>query len=155
MTSIGAHENTIPQMAGTVLDRAVDLRPEWLYYLAYLAAHPGPKTTGEWEEALEDIGEREGDGLLIPSVGVQRLAAAMEIHVAGGGTSARFRALAKTVKKLGADAGLAERVLGKQEKPDQEDLNARGEALRESVAQVRTALRAVVREAKEEMANGG
>jgi predicted MPP superfamily phosphohydrolase len=154
MTSIGAHENTNPQMAGTVLDRAVDLRPEWIYYLAHLAAHPGPKTTGEWEEALEDIGEREGDGLLIPSVGVQRLTAAMEIHVAGGGTSARFRALAKTVVKLSAAADLAERMLRKHGKPDQEDLDARGEALRESVAQVRTALRAVVREAKEE-ANGG
>ena len=156
MTSIGAHENTIPQMAGTVLDRAVDLRPEWLYYLAYLAAHPGPKTKDEWGEALEDIGDREGNGLLIPSVGVQRLAAAMKIQVAGGGTSARFRALARAVVKLDADAGLAERMLRNQGEPDQEDLDARGAALRGSVAAVRTALRAVVREAeKEEAANHG
>jgi hypothetical protein len=155
MTSIGAHENTIPQMAGTVLDRAVDVRPEWLYYLAYLAAHPGPNTEDEWEEALEDIGDREGDGLLIPSVGVQRLTAAMEIHVDGGGTSARFRALARAVANLGTDAGLAERMLYKQEEPDQEDLDARGEALQGRVAEVRKALRAVVREAEKEEANGG
>lgn len=156
MTSIGAHENTIPQMAGTVLDRAVDVRPEWLYYLAYLAAHPGPNTEDEWEEALEDIGDREGDGLLIPSVGVQRLTAAMKIHVDGGGTSARFRALARTVAKLSTDAGLAERMLKKQEELDQEDLDVRGEALRSRVAEVRKALRAVIREAeKGEPANGG
>lgn len=156
MTSIGAHENTIPQMAGTVLDRAVDVRPEWLYYLAYLAAHPGPQTEDEWEQALEDIGYREGDGLLIPSVGVQRLEAAMEIHVDGGGTSARFRTLAKAVAKLRADASLAERMLRKQENPDQEDLDVRGQALRERVAQVQKALRAVVRESKEEeTADGG
>lgn len=156
MTSIGAHENTIPQMAGTALDRAVDLRPQWLYHLAYLAAHPGPTTEAQWEEALEDIGDREGSGLLIPSVGVKRLVAAMEIHVEGGATSPRFRKLARAVERLMTEAELAERVLRGQGNPDPGDLDARGEELRSRVATVRTALRAVVNEeAAEETPDGG
>jgi len=149
MASIGAHENTIPKMAGTALDRAVDLRPHWLYHLAYLAAHPGPSTQDEWEEALEDIGDREGSGLLIPSIGIERLVAAMEIHVEGG-ASVRFRALARALVALRAEAALAEQVLRGQESPAQGDLDARGEEMRSRVAKVRSALRAVIREAAPE-----
>jgi 3',5'-cyclic AMP phosphodiesterase CpdA len=155
MTSIGAHENTIPKMAGTALDRAVDLHPEQLYHLASLAAHPGPNTAAKWEEVLKDIGDREGRGLLIPSIGIQRLAAAMRVHI-DDRASARFRKLARAVDALRKEAALAERVLRSQNDPDEDDLDARGAELRAQVAQVRAALRAVVREAKEEEeANGG
>jgi len=154
MTSIGAHENTIPKMAGTALDRAVDLHPEQLYHLASLAAHPGPGTEAKWEEVLKDIGDREGSGLLIPSIGIQRLAAAMQVHV-DDGASARFRKLARAVDALRKEAALAERVLRVQDDPDEDDLDARGAELRARVAKVRSALRGVVNETAREVANDG
>jgi len=146
MTSIGAHENTIPQMAGTALDRAVDLRPQQVYYLAYLAAHPGPSTEAQWKAALKGIGDREGSGLLIPSIGIQRLVAAIEVHLEGS-SSPRFRKLAREVTELRDEAARAERVLRGQDTPDPGDLDARGEELHGRVAKVESALRGVVREA--------
>jgi hypothetical protein len=104
MATMGVHDKVLPQMAGTVLDRAVDLRPEWPHRLAYLAARPGPETQVEWESALADVGELEQGVVLIPSIGLQRLQAALEMHQEMGTAPKGFAKIVEAVESLTADA---------------------------------------------------
>jgi Icc-related predicted phosphoesterase len=66
-------DDVLPQLAGTAVDRAVDLRPELLMRLAYRAAHPEDQDRDEvcqeWAATLKDIGEARD----FPSLGVERL----------------------------------------------------------------------------------
>lgn len=67
------HDNVLPELAGTAVDRAVDLRPEQLMQMAYQAAHAREPEVEEvlmlWKRTLEDI----GDGHDFPSLGIERL----------------------------------------------------------------------------------
>ena len=67
-------------MAGTILDRSIDLQPDWLSKLAYLAAHPSAETQEEWTRALRDVGKIEGGGLMAPSIGAERLLGALKMQ---------------------------------------------------------------------------
>jgi 3',5'-cyclic AMP phosphodiesterase CpdA len=107
IATIGVHDSVLPQMAGTVLDRAIDLRPEWPHRLAYLAAQPREGTQAEWESALSDVGEREQGVVLIPSIGLERLTAALEMHQEIGSASHGFVKVVEAVKRLAADADAA------------------------------------------------
>ncbi|HEX3734974.1 MAG TPA: metallophosphoesterase [Solirubrobacterales bacterium] len=135
MTMQAVHDDVLPQMAGTALDRAVDLRPEWIYRLAYLAAHPDSvapdsEAITEWRRALGDIGERPGGGLLVPSVGIRRLRDALRTHPATS-SSSQFRKLVRTIEKLADRAKAAEDSLRGQSQPTGSSLDGWGEQLRE------------------------
>ena len=151
MTTLGVHDDVLPQMAGTALDRAVDLRPEWIYRLAYLAAHPDSdapdsEAMTQWRRALGDIGERSGGGLLVPSVGICRLRDALRTHLEGD-TSGKFRKLVRAVEGLAERAGELEGTLRGSDKPTGNTLDAAAKQLKESALQSEKALKVVAREA--------
>jgi len=66
-------DNVLPELAGTTVDRWVDLRPEVLMRMAYLAAHRTDTTPDDiarlWKSVLRDI----RDGNDFPSLGIRRL----------------------------------------------------------------------------------
>jgi hypothetical protein len=66
-------DNVLPELAGTTVDRLVDLRPSSLMQLAYHAAHSrasdAEATVDAWTRVLRDIGE----GRDFPSLGIARL----------------------------------------------------------------------------------
>lgn len=66
-------DNVLPELAGTTVDRLVDLRPSALMRLAYHAAHSRADDletiVDEWARVLRDIGE----GHDFPSLGIARL----------------------------------------------------------------------------------
>ena len=77
------HDNVMPRLSGTTVDRAVDLRPEVLMKMAYEAAH-GPSDPDDldqrnkihalWSATFEDIGRlKDGDIEDFPSLGIARL----------------------------------------------------------------------------------
>jgi len=77
------HDNVMPRLSGTKVDRAVDLRPEVLMKMAYEAAH-GPndpddldqrnKVHALWSATFEDIGRLTDDDIEdFPSLGIARL----------------------------------------------------------------------------------
>jgi len=146
MASLGVHDDVLPQMAGTALDRAVDLRPEWIYRLAYLAAHPGVESEPEWRRALGDIGERPGGGLLVPSVGICRLRDALRTHLEDP-VSPGFRKLFRSVEQLAERAQRAETTLRTQSAPSQTMLDDWGAQLKELAGQSQKALRSLARAA--------
>lgn len=151
MTMQGVHDDVLPQMAGTALDRAVDLRPDWIYRLAYLAAHPdscGPdsEAINEWRRALGDIGERPGGGLLVPSVGIRRLRDALRTHPAAD-NSPQFRKLMRAIQKLADRAKAAEDSLHGQSQPTGSTLDGWGEELKELARASENALKAAARAA--------
>jgi hypothetical protein len=153
MTTQGVHDDVLPQMAGTALDRAVDLRPDWIYRLAYLAAHPDSdpsdlEAISEWRRALGDIGERPGGGLLVPSVGIRRLRDALRTHPAEG-SSPQFRKLVSAVTKLADRAKAAEDSLRGQTQPTGSTLDGWGKELKESAQACEKALKKAVRAAPE------
>jgi hypothetical protein len=143
MASFGIHDTVFPQMAGTVLDRAVDLKPQWPHRLAYLAAQPRPETQAEWTEALADIGSHEGDVVLVPSIGLERLREALEMHHELGDTGRGFVRIVRTVDKLAEDASMAADALVGD--PKAKTLEVWANQLRSDVSQVLRALRSVVR----------
>jgi predicted MPP superfamily phosphohydrolase len=103
----GLHENFLPQMAGTVLDRAVDLDPDLPHRLALLTAQPNEHTTSEWSDALADIGSIEGKKVLVPSIGLVRLMRAMKMHHDIGGTPAAFDPVYEKVGELQKESARA------------------------------------------------
>jgi 3',5'-cyclic AMP phosphodiesterase CpdA len=77
------HDNVMPRLSGTTVDRAVDLRPELLMKMAYAAAH-GPSDPTDatqrdeinalWAKTFKDIGRlTDGDVEDFPSLGIARL----------------------------------------------------------------------------------
>jgi len=77
------HDDVMPKLSGTMIDRAVDLRPEVLMKMAYEAAH-GPSDPSDpaqrdaihalWSKTFEDIGRlTDGDVEDFPSLGIARL----------------------------------------------------------------------------------
>jgi hypothetical protein len=107
VATIGFHDTVLPEMAGTVLDRAVDLRREWPHRLAYLAAQPRRETQREWADALSDVGLVEDDMVLVPSIGLKRLLEALEMHRGLGEGVEGFGKVVTAVEKLAEDAAQA------------------------------------------------
>jgi 3',5'-cyclic AMP phosphodiesterase CpdA len=139
IASSGVHDKVLPQMAGTALDRSIDLRPTWIYKLADLAAHPRRDTQSEWERALEDIGEGDGDGLLIPSIGVERLREALAIHTEVEDAAPGLRSLQAEVEKLQKWSDkYAKRLARSDASP--EDVEEARDALNETVDAIHQAL---------------
>lgn len=69
----GIRDNVLPQLAGTAVDRAVDLRPDELMQMAYGVTHPGEDNEAVlklWTRAMKDIGSDKAD---FPSLGLARL----------------------------------------------------------------------------------
>jgi 3',5'-cyclic AMP phosphodiesterase CpdA len=146
----GVHDDVLPQMAGTFLDRAVDLRPEWIYRLAYLAAAPDSteedsEVLTQWRRALGDIGDRPSRGLLVPSVGVRRLHDALATHPKET-TSPEFRALIGRLKKLAKLAQSAEDALAGKD-ANASTLDGWAAQLKEMADDCEKALRKAVRAA--------
>jgi hypothetical protein len=104
IASISTHDNVLPQLAGTALDRALDLQPGWPYRLALLASQPRAETLQEWTDALADVGVRDGDKVLVPTIGLQRLHDALLMHNELGPRTPRLRAVIDAVAALNADA---------------------------------------------------
>jgi 3',5'-cyclic AMP phosphodiesterase CpdA len=77
-------DNVLPELAGTTVDRLVDLRPSALMQLAYHAAHSragdAETTVDEWTRVLRDIGE----GHDFPSLGIARLVEHLKVFRATG-----------------------------------------------------------------------
>lgn len=144
--TFGVHDNVLPQMAGTALDRAVDLRPEWLYELAHLAANPGPATAERWGVALGDIGEREGLGLLVPAIGLERLLEALRIHVELVEESPQFRRLLSATEDLEKLSRKAENAL-KDHRPRPSTLDGWADQLRDAAGAVLEGLEALLKQA--------
>jgi hypothetical protein len=104
IASIGTHDNVLPQLAGTSLDRALDLRPEWPHRLALLAAQPRGETLKEWADALADIGLRDGDKVLVPTIGLRRLREALTMHRELGGPNKQLDRVIAAVQGLQTEA---------------------------------------------------
>ncbi|MGN6254726.1 MAG: metallophosphoesterase family protein [Solirubrobacterales bacterium] len=135
IASQGVHDDVLPQMAGTTLDRAVDLRPEWIYRLSFLAARPDSagedsEAMTEWRRALGDVGERSAEGLLVPSVGLDRLLAALGTHKEVAGEDS-FLGLVAAVEKLRERAQQAEDTLRPQKELRGSTLDSLGADLEE------------------------
>ncbi len=114
MTSSGVKENVLPQIAGTTLDRSIDLEPAFMQRLAYLAIQPSAETIPMWERALADIGTVSENLVLVPSIGTERLIAAVELVRALGHSSAKLTTLAKRLQVLAERAREAQGALGDQ-----------------------------------------
>lgn len=112
MATLGLHDTVLPKMAGTALDRAIDLRPDWPHRLAYVAAQPGAETQAEWTEATADIGLEDGDDVLVPSIGLIRLKEALAMHRELGDAPPKFRDLVRAVDVLARNAQVAADTLG-------------------------------------------
>jgi hypothetical protein len=146
IASQGVHEDVLPQMAGTSLDRAVDLRPEWIYRLSFLAAQPDSAASDseartEWGRALGDVGERSAEGLLVPSIGLQRLLAALGTQKEVLGERS-FQKLVTAVEKLHERARQVDDTLRPQRNPRGTTLDSLGDDLKELVSKCEGALAA-------------
>jgi 3',5'-cyclic AMP phosphodiesterase CpdA len=150
MTSSGVKENVLPQIAGTTLDRAIDLEPAYMQKLAYLAVQPQEDTQGKWDDALQDIGTETEGTVLVPSLGIERLCEAVEMVRALGPGSASLTRLANRLQELAERAKAAEADLGDQTgpQPPSEDKVAYWAAeLRQDVMRVLAAITSCVRHA--------
>jgi predicted phosphodiesterase len=78
-------DNVLPELAGTTVDRSVDLRPDELMLMAYRAAHGRAEEVDDiramWTRVLRDI----GDGRDFPSLGIARLIEHLEVFRTAGG----------------------------------------------------------------------
>jgi hypothetical protein len=148
----GVHDDVLPQMAGTMLDRAVDLRPEWIYRLAYLAARPDSagedsEVLRQWRKALGDIGKLPPGGLLVPSVGIRRLRDALATHPERE-TTPEFRKLVRTIATLAERAAAVEAALRDQkDEPSASSLQGWADQLQDLARQCEKVLKAAVRRA--------
>jgi hypothetical protein len=142
IATFGVHDDVLPQMAGTALDRAVDLRPEWLYELAHLAAHPNAESEREWGKALGDIGLREKSGLLVPAIGIDRLLDALRVHSELATESPNFGALLAAVKELAKLSHDAEDALRDRQRPRRSTLDNWGSRLSAAAKEVHLKLQA-------------
>ena len=100
IATLGVHDTVLPQMAGTVLDRSVDLDPDLAHRLAYLAAQPKAETQAEWQQALGDIGSMEDGVVLVPSIGITRLHQACRLQRDLGDPSGIDAPFVKRVREL-------------------------------------------------------
>jgi 3',5'-cyclic AMP phosphodiesterase CpdA len=142
----GLHENFLPQMAGTVLDRALDLDPDLPHRLALLAAQPDEHTEDEWSSAMADIGSVEGDSVLIPSIGLKRLVDALKMHHDLGQTGTGFDAVFEQVEQLGKESARAIAELkGSSSKSKR---NAWGSTLTAQAHDILTVVQSAVTQAK-------
>jgi predicted phosphodiesterase len=141
IATFGVHDDVLPQMAGTALDRAVDLRPEWLYELAHLAAHPNADSEREWGKALGDIGLREKSGLLVPAIGINRLLDALRVHSELAAESPPFEELITAVEDLAKLSHDAEDALRDRPRPRRSTLDTWGNRLRAAAEEVHAKLR--------------
>ena len=149
----GVHDDVLPQMAGTMLDRAVDLRPEWIYRLAYLAARPDSaaedsEVFNEWRKALGDIGELPPGGLLVPSVGIRRLHATLATYPKIE-TTPEFRDLVRAIGKLAdrAESAAASLRRSPEEGNSESSLQGWADQLKDLARECEKALRKSVRKA--------
>jgi len=142
VTTIGIHDTVLPEMAGTVLDRSLDLVPQWPNRLAYLAARPRIETQGEWEEALGDIGVQDGNVVLVPSIGLRRLHEALEMQRDLASSRRGLPMIIKAVEKLADDAGVAAESL--KGKPTARTREYWSSQLRSDVAEILKAVRRAV-----------
>ena len=118
MATIGIHDTVLPQMAGTTLDRSIDLAPDLAHRLAYLAAQPRPETQLEWEHALADIGTLEDGVVVVPSIGVERLREALELQRDLGETPGAVAKVVTTIAKLASDSKEAAKALVRDPEPE-------------------------------------
>lgn len=146
ITSMGVHDKVFPQMAGTILDRSIDLDPHWLSKLAFLAAHPDQETQVEWSRALRDIGKIEGGGLMVPSTGVDGLYGALRMHFDLGTGSQRFKNLLGRVRTLVEDADRARQILNSPNAPV-EELEVWSKVLLQDAKLVRNSIKSIVKAA--------
>jgi hypothetical protein len=113
VATTGVHERVLPQMAGTTLDRAIDLAPTSFHVLAYLAAQPRQETQEAWERALADVGTIENDILMVPTLGVARLKEAVELQRDLGEAPKAITELLRSITKLARHSEQAVRELSK------------------------------------------
>ena len=109
--TIGLHDTVLPQIAGTILDRAIDLDPDLPHRLAFLAAQPDDQTQSVWTTALADIGTHERRSVLVPSIGLERLVSAMRMHSELGKAQAGFENIVVEVEELARDSERAAKDL--------------------------------------------
>lgn len=104
-------DNVLPELAGTYVDRSVDLRPEVLMEMAYRVAH-GPASdrdaiNKQWKDVLLDIGDEKD----FPSLGLQRLLEHLRVFQTVGGRTN----VADVIKRLEAVYDRADRAKRKSE----------------------------------------
>ena len=132
-------DNVLPELAGTTVDRLVDLRPSALMQLAYHAAHSpaadADAIVDEWARVLRDIGEEHD----FPSLGIARLIEHLEVFRETGGLTQ----LDALIKRLGAVYDRAQRA--KRESKRQSERDAFSEQLFKHVTEVLDAVGEVVR----------
>ena len=91
------HDDVMPKLSGTTVDRAVDLRPDDLMRMAYEAAH-GPRDPNDpaqrdevhrlWSATFRDIGQvTDGDIEDFPSLGISQLLDHLRVFRDVGGRS--------------------------------------------------------------------
>lgn len=91
------HDDVMPKLSGTTVDRTVDLRPEVLMKMAYEAAH-GPSDPNDpaqrdqihalWSATFQDIGRvTDGDVEDFPSLGIRQLLDHLRVFRDVGGRS--------------------------------------------------------------------
>ncbi len=147
MTTLGIHDTVLPQMAGTTLDRSIDLDPNLSHRLAYLAAQPRDETQHEWQQALGDIGTVEDEVVVVPSIGVERLHGALTLQCELGEPQGAVRPLVAKVAELEAHSRTAATALADRRELDAETRDYWGDVLRSDVGQVLTAVKARVKAA--------
>lgn len=137
------HDEILPRLAGTLVDRNVDLRPEVLMAMAYGAAHASPENRDEvlqlWTDVLRDIGgpreARTGD---FPSLGIDTLLEHLKVFQKVGDNE-HLTSLIKRLESVSDRAQRAKRV--SRTKSDREEYS---EQLFDLVGEVLNALAAVL-----------
>jgi 3',5'-cyclic AMP phosphodiesterase CpdA len=145
MAAIGMHDTVLPEMAGTALDRAVDVRPDWPHRLAYLAAQPRADAQAEWTEALADVGKETENDVLVPSIGLEQLQAALAMHRDLGDARPKFRSVVKAVDGLAKHSTAARGALRRDLQSDERTYWA--DTLKTAVQEVLRAVKAVATDA--------
>jgi hypothetical protein len=124
------HDDVLPQLAGTLVDRFVDLRPERLMEMAYGAAHASAEEHDEvlkvWTAVLRDIGGTKD----FPSLGIERLLDHLRVFCDVGGK----HNLRPLIKRLEAVSDRAHRA--KRESKTKSDRQRYSQELFEMVGEV-------------------
>lgn len=111
ITTNGVHDQILPQMAGTILDRSIDLDPNLVHRLAVMVAEPRPEAEDSWASALRDVGAIEEGELLAPTLGAERLSGAIELQRELGHSPAQLKEISAAVAKLAARSREAAKTL--------------------------------------------
>lgn len=103
------HDDVLPQLAGTLVDRFVDLRPELLMEMAYGVAHAavedGDDVLQLWTDVLGDIGGTRD----FPSLGIERLLEHLRVFRDVGGKD-HLKPLIKRLEAVSDRAHRAKRT---------------------------------------------